>query len=235
MKKNSEYISIIWHELRTPLTSIKWYISMILEWDMWDISDEARKALNHCYDSSVRLIKLTNNILTLSKIENWKMEYFNSEIEITKFLKSVYNDIFVEAEEKKVEMEIEIENILKNKKIFYDEDRLKQIFINLISNSLKFTDIWWKILIKASKKNKNKVLFEIIDNGIWIPENKIWKIFEKFCQIDWDLQRDNKCWLWLGLSLVKNILKDFWSEIKVKSEFKKWSNFYFELKLLNKI
>lgn len=227
--KTSEYISIIWHELRTPLTSIRWYLSMILEGDMWEISDEARKALNHCYDSSVRLIKLTNDVLSLSKIENWKMEYFPTDIKITDFLKSILNDIFVEAEEKKVKIKIEIDEKIKDKKIFYDEDRLKQVFINLISNSLKFTDIWWEVKIKASQKDKN-ILFEIIDNWIWIPENKIWKIFEKFSQVECNLQRNNNCWLWLWLALVKNILRDFWSEIKVESTFWKWSNFYFELK-----
>ena len=229
MKKETEYLSIIWHELRTPLTSIRWYLSMILEWDMWEISDEARKSLNHCYDSSVRLIKLVNDILVLSKIENWKMEYFYSEIEITKFLKSVYNDFFIEAEEKWVEIEIQIEHSLKNKKIFYDSDRLKQVFINLVSNALKFTENWGKIIIKVSPVEE-KILFEIIDNWAWIPAENLEKIFEKFGQIDWSLQRNNKFWLGIGLALVRNILKDFWSEIKVKSELKKWSNFYFELK-----
>ena len=227
--KNTKYISIIWHELRTPLTSIRGYLSMILEWDMWEISYEARKALNHCYDSSLRLIKLTNDILVLSKIENWKMEYFYSEIEITKFLKSVYNDFFIEAEEKWVEIEIQIEHSLKNKKIFYDSDRLKQVFINLVSNALKFTENWGKIIIKVSPVEE-KILFEIIDNWAWIPAENLEKIFEKFGQIDWSLQRNNKFWLGIGLALVRNILKDFWSEIKVKSELKKWSNFYFELK-----
>lgn len=229
MKQETEYLSIIWHELRTPLTSIRWYLSMILEWDMWEISNEARKSLNHCYDSSVRLIKLVNDILVLSKIENWKMEYFYSEIEITKFLKSVYNDFFIEAEEKWVEIEIQIEHSLKNKKIFYDSDRLKQVFINLVSNALKFTENWGKIIIKVSPVEE-KILFEIIDNWAWIPAENLEKIFEKFGQIDWSLQRNNKFWLWIGLALVRNILKDFWSEIKVKSELKKWSNFYFELK-----
>lgn len=229
MKQETEYLSIIWHELRTPLTSIRWYLSMILEWDMWEISNEARKSLNHCYDSSVRLIKLVNDILVLSKIENWKMEYFYSEIEITKFLKSVYNDFFIEAEEKWVEIEIQIEHSLKNKKIFYDSDRLKQVFINLVSNALKFTENWGKIIIKVSPVEE-KILFEIIDNWAWIPAENLEKIFEKFGQIDWSLQRNNKFWLGIGLALVRNILKDFWSEIKVKSEIKKWSNFYFELK-----
>ncbi|MBF0913468.1 HAMP domain-containing histidine kinase, partial [Candidatus Gracilibacteria bacterium] len=108
-KVNLEYISIIGHEMRTPLTSIRGYLSMILEGDMGDISPEARKALNHCYDSSVRLIKLVNDVLVLSKIENGKMEYYPSKIEITEFLKSVYNDIFIEAEEKKIDVKIEID------------------------------------------------------------------------------------------------------------------------------
>lgn len=229
-KVNLEYISIIWHEMRTPLTSIRWYLSMILEWDMWDISPEARKALNHCYDSSVRLIKLVNDVLVLSKIENWKMEYYPSKIEITEFLKSVYNDIFIEAEEKKIDVKIEIDKNLKQKNIFYDENRLKQVFINLISNALKFTDLWGEVIIKASLK-WNNVIFEIIDNWVGIAKEELEKIFEKFSQASCDLQQLNNCWLGIWLALVKNILKDFKSQINVKSEVWKWSNFYFELNL----
>ena len=229
-KVNLEYISIIWHEMRTPLTSIRWYLSMILEWDMWDISPEARKALNHCYDSSVRLIKLVNDVLVLSKIENWKMEYYPSKIEITEFLKSVYNDIFIEAEEKKIDVKIEIDKNLKQKNIFYDENRLKQVFINLISNALKFTDLWGEVIIKASLK-WNNVIFEIIDNWVGIAKEELEKIFEKFSQASCDLQRLNNGWLGIWLALVKNILKDFKSQINVKSEVWKWSNFYFELNL----
>lgn len=229
-KVNLEYISIIWHEMRTPLTSIRWYLSMILEWDMWDISSEARKALNHCYDSSVRLIKLVNDVLILSKIENWKMEYYPSKINITNFLKSVYNDIFIEAEEKKIDVKIEIDKNLKQKNIFYDENRLKQVFINLISNALKFTDLWGEVIIKASLK-WNNVIFEIIDNWVGIAKEELEKIFEKFSQASCDLQRLNSCWLGIWLALVKNILKDFKSQINVKSEVWKWSNFYFELNL----
>ena len=229
-KVNLEYISIIWHEMRNPLTSIRWYLSMILEWDMWDISPEARKALNHCYDSSVRLIKLVNDVLVLSKIENWKMEYYPSKIEITEFLKSVYNDIFIEAEEKKIDVKIEIDKNLKQKNIFYDENRLKQVFINLISNALKFTDLWGEVIIKASLK-WNNVIFEIIDNWVGIAKEEWEKIFEKVSQASCDLQRLNSCWLGIWLALVKNILKDFKSQINVKSEVWKWSNFYFELNL----
>ncbi len=148
-KKNDEYISIVWHELRTPLTSIRWYISMMLEWDMWDISNESRKALNHCYDSSVRLINIVNDVLALSKIESWKMEYYMKDIQITELLKSVYNDMFLETENKWVDFEIEIDKELKESFINTDNDKIKQVFINLINNAVKFTDIWGKITVKS--------------------------------------------------------------------------------------
>lgn len=229
--KNDEFISIIWHELRTPMTSIRWYISMILEWDMWEITPEARKALNHCYDSSVRLINLVNDVLALSKIESWKMEYYKRDIEITDLLKLVYNDVFLEAEHKKVDFEIEIDKNLKDKKINIDHDKLRQVFINLINNAIKFTDVWWKIIIKATKI-KHKVRFEIIDNGIWIPKNKLENIFEKFSQVESSLQRQNTSWLWIWLALCKSFIKDFWSQINVESEVWKWSNFSFEIDLI---
>ncbi len=231
-QRDKEYISIIWHELRTPLSSIRWYLSMILEWDMGEISHEARKALNHCYDSSVRLIKLTNDVLMLSKIEAGKMEYYNEDIDIVSFLQSVYKDLFIEVEDKWLTLKIEVDKNLKKEKLFLDKDKLKQVFLNLIDNAIKFTDIWWKIIVKATKKDK-KVLFEIIDNGAWISKENLENLFEKFSQVNWSLQRDNKHWLGLGLALCKNFIRDFDSKIMVESKIWKWSNFYFELKLKN--
>jgi len=229
--KNDEFISIVWHELRTPLTSIRWYTSMILEWDMWEISDDARKALNHCYDSSVRLINLVNDVLALSKIESWKMEYYMKNIKVTELLKSVYNDVFLEIESKWVNFEIEIDKNLKENEIKIDKDRIKQVFINLLNNALKFTDIWWKIILKASKI-ENRVKFEIIDNWIWIPKDKIDILFDKFTQIESSMQRQNTTWIWIWLALCKNFIKDFWSQIHVESEPWVWSNFNFELNLI---
>lgn len=229
--KNDEFISIVWHELRTPLTSIRWYTSMIIEWDMGEISDDARKALNHCYDSSVRLINLVNDVLALSKIESWKMEYYMKNIEITELLKSVYNDVFLEIESKWVNFEVEIDKNLKDKQIKIDKDRIKQVFINLLNNAVKFTDVWWKIILKASKV-KNKVKFEIIDNWIWIPKDKLNILFDKFTQIESSMQRQNTTWIWIWLALCKNFIKDFWSQINVESEPWVWSNFNFELNLV---
>jgi signal transduction histidine kinase len=70
--------------------------------------------------------------LALSKIEAGKMEYYMKDIEIVPLLKSVYNDVFLEAKAKQVKFEIEIDKKLKEEKINIDEDKIKQVFINLI-------------------------------------------------------------------------------------------------------
>lgn len=230
-RRNEEFISIVWHELRTPLSSIRWYLSMVLEWDMWEITPETRKALNHCYESSVRLIKLVNDVLALSKVESWKMEYYMKDTDIVSLLKSVYNDIYLEAEAKKIDFVVEIDSKLKDEIINIDEDKIKQVFLNIINNAIKFTEVWWKVILKATR-DKNKVLFEVIDNWIWIPKDKLKSVFDKFTQVESSLQRENASWLGLWLALSKSFLSDFDTEINVKSELGVWSNFSFELKLV---
>jgi K+-sensing histidine kinase KdpD len=100
-----------------------------------------------------------------------------------------------------------------------------------VNNAIKFTDVWWKVLLKATKE-KNKVLFEVIDNWVWIPKDKMKIIFKKFVQLESSLQRQNTSWIWIWLALCKSYIGDFGAEIKVKSELGKWSNFSFELKLV---
>jgi signal transduction histidine kinase len=132
---------------------------------MGEISDEARVALNHCYDSSVRLIKLTNDVLALSKIEAGKMEYYMTDVEVVPLLKTVYNDVFLEAKAKQIDFQIEVDKNLIKAEINTDEDKIKQVFINLVNNAIKFTPEQGKVILKATKI-KNKILFEVIDNGV---------------------------------------------------------------------
>jgi len=230
-KTKDEFISIVWHELRTPLTSIRWYLSMILEWDMWDITEETRKALSHSYNSSVRLIELVNDVLSIWKIESGKMKYNYDYYKITDIVNSVYDDINIAMKDKWLNFYIDFDQNLRDLTIKTDKDKLKQVFINLLTNSLKFTKEWWNVTLKSTKI-WNKVLFEIIDNWIGIEKEKINTLFSKFSQVESSLQRQNTSWLWLGLAICDNFIKEFWSEIKVESELWKWSNFYFELDIV---
>lgn len=229
-KTKDEFISIVWHELRTPLTSIRWYISMILDWDMWEINPEIKKSLNHTYDSSVRLITLVNDVLSIWKIEAWKMEYYMNDVKILDLLESVHRDIDLEMKHKKINFLLIIDKKLHNSYINTDIDKLKQVFLNLLTNALKFTQENWNITLKASKLSEN-VKFEVIDNWIWIPEEKLDILFTKFSQVESSMQRQNDTWLGLWLAICKNFVNQFGSDIHVESKIWKWSNFYFELKL----
>ena len=229
-KTKDEFISIVWHELRTPLTSIRWYLSMMLDWDMWELNPEIKKALKHSYNSSVRLINIVSDVLSIWKIESGKTKYYLNDFKITDLISSAYKDIHLEIEAKWINFFIEYDHNLKESMIHSDKDKLKQVLLNLLTNSLKFTEKWWKIIIKT-KKLQNKVRFEIIDNWIWIPKEKLALLFGKFSQIESSMQRQNTTWLGLWLSICKNYLKELGSKIKVESEFGKWSNFYFDFEI----
>ncbi len=231
-KTKDEFISIVWHELRTPLTSIKWYLSMILDWDMWPITQEVRRSLYHSFNSSVRLIKLVNDILSIWKIESWKMEYTMEDLEIMPIIKSVYKDIYLDVSQKAISLKVDFDEDLNDFKINTDKDKLKQVLLNLLTNAIKFTNSKWDITIKV-KKQKDKARFEIIDTWVWIPEDKLHILFDKFSQVESSLQRENTSWLGLWLSISKRFIWEFGSEIKVKSKVNKWSTFYFDLQLIN--
>jgi K+-sensing histidine kinase KdpD len=203
---------------------------MILDWDMWDINNEIKKALNHSYESSVRLIELVNDVLSIWKIESWKIKYNYEYCKITNVINSIYEEMNLEMKAKWLNFFIDFDHNLKDFEIHVDKDKLKQVFINLLTNSIKFTENWWDITLRASKI-WNNVRFEIIDTWIWIPENKIWVLFNKFSQVESSMQRQNTSWLWLWLTISKNFIEEFWSKINVKSELWKWSNFYFELEI----
>lgn len=230
-KTKDEFISIVWHELRTPLTSIRWYLSMFLDWDMWDINEKMKRPLIHIYDSSVRLISIVNDVLSISKIESWKMEYHIEKVEILKVIESVRKDIEIEAKIKNINFNVIFDKNLEKEKINVDKDKLKQVFLNLLTNALKFTKDWWNIDLKATKI-KDSVKFEVIDNWIWIPDDKLNMLFKKFSQVESSLQRHNTSWLWLWLVISKNILKKFNSKIELISKQWEWSNFFFELELI---
>ena len=230
-KTKDEFISIVWHELRTPLTSIRWYLSMVLDWDMWKINKNVKNALEHSYKSSIRLIELVNDVLSIWKIESWKIDYNIWYYKITDIINSVYDEMIIETKNKWQKFYIDFDQNLRDFKIKVDKNKLKQVFINLISNSIKFTKTWWEITLKISKI-KDNIRFEVIDNWIWIPKEKIWILFSKFSQIESSMQRENTSWLWLWLTICENFIEKFGSKINVKSELWKWSNFYFDLKLI---
>lgn len=228
-KTKDEFINIVSHELRTPMTTIKWYISMILEWDAWDINDEVKIYLNKIITNSQRLIYLINDILDVQKLESGKMNFNFTKFDFVKLLDEVYFDMLNLA--KKNNQKLLLNNDFKSLYIICDRNKLIQVLVNLINNSIKFTPKWWEINI-ISKINWDFLEICVVDTGIWISEDDLNKIFEKFWQVKNSLTRDIE-WTGLWLFIVKSIIENLGWKINIESKLWVWTKFYFSILINN--
>ena len=223
----TEFVNIASHELRTPMTVIKWYISMIMEWDAWPINNNVKNFLNKMFENVSHLLNLVNDMLDIAKLESWKMTYFDEEFEIYDFLLNIYWEFELLMKEKWVKYNLDIDPFIKWWKIYADKSKIKQVIVNLIGNAYKFTEAWKSVTLKISVDSW-KLLFEVIDTGIWIPKDQYANVFKKFQQIDSSLQRKTTgTWLWLNI--CQKIINNYWSQISIKSKDWEWSTFYFSL------
>lgn len=226
-KMKDEFLSIASHELRTPMTAIKWYISMIIDWDIWEVDENAKKYLDKVLSNTNRLIDLINDMLDVAKLESWKVEIITDTFDFKSFLYDLHEDMKSLSEKKLQKFDI---NIWYDE-LHYDSDinKLKQVFINLLSNAIKFTPENWKISINSTIEN-DFIVTSIIDTWIWIAPENMDKIFEKFWQVV-DSYTRYIWWTWLWLPIVKMILEKIWWNISVVSEVWKGSEFIIKLPL----
>ena len=211
----SQFLSNVSHELRTPLYGV---IGMadIIESEYVEL--KKNKYFNALKFSSNYLLSLINDVLNVYKIEDTKFELIYDNVEIRKEIGVIRESLDIIAKSNKNELNIEVSDAVPQY-IKTDLTRFSQILINLISNSLKFTKNG-VVSIKLQLLEEDtiqKIQIQIEDNGIGIPEEYLDKIFEKFVQVDVNLNEQYKG-TGLGLSIVKRLVDLFKGEISVKSE-----------------
>lgn len=134
-----DFIALVSHELRTPMTAIKGYLSMILEGDFGEVAPAVRKVITASYDSSMRLIELINDMLSLSKIEKGSMTFNMRDIQVSDLVEEVRSSMEIVAKEKQVEFRFEADPGILEKGVTVDVDRMKQVLFNFLTNAYKFT------------------------------------------------------------------------------------------------
>lgn len=219
-KKKDDFLNISSHELRTPMTAIKWYLSMILEWDIWNIDEEAQKYLFKIYENVEVLLSLINDMLDITKIESWKIQFNDEKVEIYKIILKIIDKYWIKIKEKNIIFDVEID---ENISLFVDRERITQVFDNLIENAIKFNINNWYIKIKSFDK-WNQIHIIIKDTWLWIEKKDIENVFKKFWQINNYLTRDI-WWTWLWLAISRAIVRNYKWDIKVVSEVWKGSEF----------
>jgi signal transduction histidine kinase/BarA-like signal transduction histidine kinase len=225
-RSKDKFIAHLSHELRTPLTSILGYTELLLfNEENTRIHAELRTILNN----GKHLLGLLNNVLDLSKIAANKLELNYSQISLEHFLVDLYTLMSVTAEDKGITLNINAKTPLPLE-ITADIVRLRQIFINLIHNAIKFTDkgsvtinLWLD-----NSNNKNTLHFTISDTGIGIPEHLLTTIFKPFEQVE-DIVSRNEEGAGLGLAICCELLKKMGGTIKVESKENIGSKFIINL------
>ncbi len=223
----AQFLSTITHELRTPMYTVTGLTHLLLEEDP---KPEQKEHLNSLKFSGEYLLSLINNILDLNKLEANKVEIEKAPFNLKKRIDGVLIALKKSAEAKNNNIHYEYDPLLPHE-VLGDSLKISQILINLISNSIKFTengDIW--VRIQSAEKTGKKVVmhFEIEDTGDGISKKKQNTIFESFSQGSLQINRKYGG-TGLGLSIVKNLLELMGSKIFLESKLGEGSKFWFNI------
>ncbi len=225
----SAFLANMSHEIRTPMNAIMGF-SYLLK-DIEDITSEQEMYANRIYASGERLLTLINDILDLSKIDAKQMRLDYKEKIVGESLSHVINLLYTKIVEKKINLEIKFEE--ENYLINTDHQKLEQILINLVGNSIKFTQNGI-IEIGCHKTDSKTLLFYVQDTGIGISKENQENIFNAFRQAEEDTGKKYGG-TGLGLTISKELVELMGGTIGVESNEGVGSKFYFTLPFEGKI
>ncbi|MEM5879075.1 MAG: ATP-binding protein [Candidatus Aenigmatarchaeota archaeon] len=222
--EKDRFISIAAHELKTPMTAISGFAQLLKNEAIINDKEKRVKYLKIIEDEIKRLSVLVTDVLDLSRIDLGTMKISIEEANIKEILNEIKESMQELAKQKGLYLEVKVDE--KASKIFTDIEKLKRILINLVGNSIKYTEKGG-ITVEAVKE-KEYVRFCVIDTGIGIPKEHFDKIFTRFYQVASPYTR-KVGGSGLGLSICKELVELLGGKIWFESEVGKGSKFYFTL------
>lgn len=212
-KSKSEFLANMSHELRTPLTAIIGFSEVMMNGIGGELCDKHKKYANDIFKSGHHLLKLINDILDLSKIEAGKTEINPEKVDICSVFRSCMTIISERAREKSIN--VEVKTSCDGLYAYADPVRFKQIILNLLSNSVKFTDTNGRVDISCAISDS--VIITIEDNGIGMDKEGLQAAVMKFGQVNTGLARTHEG-TGLGLPLSIELAKLMGGNLDIVSE-----------------
>ncbi|MCL2387131.1 MAG: ATP-binding protein [Defluviitaleaceae bacterium] len=227
-KAKTAFIANMSHEIRTPMNSIVGFSELALEQEM---SMKVRSYLVRITESSNWLLQIINDILDVSKIESGKLELEHSPFRLSDVFDNCKSITHVKAVEKGIKLHFYAEPSPANEVLVGDAFRLRQVFINLLTNAVKFTSegiIRVSAIITETTESTQTIRCSIQDTGIGMTPEQIARATEPFMQADVSITRKFGG-TGLGLPIVTRLIEKMGGELKIESELGKGSIFSFEL------
>jgi two-component system phosphate regulon sensor histidine kinase PhoR len=220
-----EYIGNVSHELKTPLFSIQGYVETLVDGGVDNLTIRD-KYLERIGISVERLIAIVNDLDMINRLEAGEINLTVSKFDVNILIKEIFDLLDLEAEKNNTVLQLQT----LHSQIFVEADKQKisQVFINLISNAIHYANRQEARVVVKTSVLKNKVLIEVIDNGMGIKAELLPRIFERFYRVETSRSR-RQGGSGLGLAIVKHILEAHNENITVESVYLEGTKFSFML------
>ena len=220
----TEFLSNVTHELKTPIASIVGYLETLKDGALKD-KDVNKTFIKRSLKNAKRLEALVTDLVDISRIETGEMEIQLEKVNIQPILEEVVND----ARQRNRNLELDIKLSLGDQKeivVYGNSDRLRQVFDNLVSNAIRYTESG-NVIISAEIRD-TVVEFTVSDTGMGMDSESIERIFERFFRTD-DARKIVRGGTGLGLAICKHIIEAHNSSLSVDSIEQEGSTFAFSL------
>ena len=221
-KRKSDFVANVSHEFKNPLAIIKEGLAMVIERLFGEINVKQKNVLETAKNNIERLIRLTTDLLDISRIEAGVVKLKREKIEIGLLIDEIVANNNTEISKKQLTVKKDIPEDIGL--LWADKDKITEVIVNILSNAIKYTPSGGNIAIKLSGTD-NEMRFEISDTGAGIAKEDIDKLFNKFERIFAEKQEGTG----LGLSIAKDIVELHKGKIWVESEIGSGSKFIFTL------
>jgi len=231
----TQFFANISHELRTPLTLVLAPLESILKGELGMISKTQQGHIQIMHQNALRLLKMINNLLDLAKIDAGKMTLNLEPIQLAHFIRGLVTSVTPMAEKKQIHLSFIDGELLPE--VVCDREKVERVLLNLIFNSIKFTDSRGSVTVRCGKAPSSpgdgypdRVRISVADTGIGFPKEYKEKIFERFSQVDASASRKYEG-TGIGLALAKELVELHHGRIWADSEPGRGTVMTFELPL----
>ena len=221
-KAKSDFLTTMSHELRTPLNAIGGYAELLEMELRGPITDAQRRDLERIKASQQHLLGLISGMLDLSRIESGTVTYQLAPVAVDPFLAGL--DALVAPQAAAKSLALEYAPSTPDLAVLADREKLRQVLLNLLSNSIRYTPAGGRVTLSAEARGASTIALMVHDTGIGIPPEKLEHIFEPFVQLDRTLSAPREG-VGLGLAISRDLARGMGGELTAESEPGKGSCF----------